>query len=178
MEYVVKKRKKPGGAKDFFTFFFPNFAIVLLLLFCAIEGLALEYDAIPILNAGEEFLSGEEWVLFIVISVIVPIFIPIELLFCVGMAIGIAVTAPIEFFTNGFVLDNFIFWLFDIGLILLFFGAARLRPGKWAEDHSYVSGSHYEITFDSDGKGTAKEVTDYAGDTGFFKNICLYVLRY
>ena len=52
----------------------------------------------------------------------------------------------------------------SVAFVLMIIGAFKLPLfGEFEEDSSYVSGTHWEITFDRDGNGTAKEVNEYSG---------------
>ncbi len=64
-----------------------------------------------------------------------------------------------------------------VAVLFAIIGAAKLRLFRFQEDSSYVSGSHYEITIDSDGKGTAKEVNDYSGGGEWILNIIIFFIR-
>ncbi len=55
-------------------------------------------------------------------------------------------------------------------------GALLLMGGNFEEDYTYVSGSHYEISFGSDGVGTASEVTEYSDSGGYVLNTARFIL--
>lgn len=173
-----KISKKEMNIKDFITLALPNIIIVVFVLFCVIAGLSLQFDKG---SASAEFLeiAGDMIADGSVIMVIACILLlPITILFFTIFYIMTLFSIPIGFFLYGFAFDNLIFWLFEISLVLLIFGAIRIRLGTWAEDYSYVSGVRYEISIDSNGKGTTKQSNIYSGDDGIFKNICLFLLRY
>ncbi|MGN0817544.1 MAG: hypothetical protein ACI4L9_01120 [Candidatus Coproplasma sp.] len=87
------------------------------------------------------------------------------------------VIIPIELFKVGFNFDNFLVWLALVFIFIDFIGAFKFKFGKFQEDSTYISGSHYEATVESDDKVSIKEVNDYSGGGEWFLNIMLFILR-
>ncbi len=54
-------------------------------------------------------------------------------------------------------------------------GALWQMGGDFMDDFRYVSGSHYEVSFDGDGVGTAREVTDYSTTDGYIDNTARFL---
>ncbi len=61
-------------------------------------------------------------------------------------------------------------------IMLVVEGALAMKWGDFEENFVYESGSHFEITFDDDGNGSAREVTDYAGGDEWIHNTAKFLL--
>ena len=164
--------KRAMNVKDFITFALPSIIIISFILICSVAGLKIEGVVEDIF--GDFFDTLSDPIGIVLAVVFFPVAIVLFVLFCVAAFFAV----PVDMIVNKFFFGDFAVWLAIVAGILAVFGVFRFKLGKWAEDNSYVSGTHIEVTFDSSGKGTAKEVNEYSGDSGIFKNICLFVLRY
>ena len=173
---MTKKKKTVTKAsenrKDFITMLFPNIMVLIFVVFCLVADSAPKSMSYELFSLWGELLVDPIGI--IVCILFFPVAIVLFLLFCVAAFFA----NPFYLAFDTFFLVDFIVWLTIVSGVHAIWGVFRIGGSKWAEDNSYVSGTHLEITIDSDGKVTAKEVNDYAGDSGIFKNVCLFVIRY
>lgn len=164
--------KTKSVIKNFFMFALPNVFWIFFVIFTICSKTGVELFS----NIGVLFtLFGDLWFANLILA---PFMIVLCIILLGFIAIFGVLVFPVLYLADGqdpymivCFLAVLVFWCTGVG-------AFKFKFGKFLEDSSYVSGSHYEITFDRNGKGTAKEVTEYSGGGEFILNFFLLVIRF
>ena len=159
---------------EFFMYVLPSIIVFAFIVICACGELQPEHhllaDGVDIIKA----LFDEQIVLAII--GFIPLVIPLSALW---LAVALVVV-PFELFCgNPLALGDWAMWFLGVACSWMTIGAIKLPLfGEFEEDSSYVSDTHWEITFDRDGNGTAKEVNEYSGGGEWFINAFRFLGRF
>lgn len=167
----MKKKKGLLITRDIFLYLIPSLVFISFHVLC-ICGIRAQAESLSMWSGTVQGLfhdCGVFWGCVISIPLGV-ILVPLTMLMSL-------LTPVLAIAGEPFAFGDWAIFALSVSTVLTIIGAFFFRLGEFQEDSSYVSGSHYEITFDSSGKGLPKKVNDYSGGGEWALNILLFIAR-